>query len=96
MVDMLTYPTAIILQAIDSGFTYGFDIVEATGLATGTVYPALRRLEGLGYLRAKWESERAATNEGRPPRRHYQVTRDGRAALEEARQRFPGLVRVLA
>lgn len=93
---MLTYPTAIILQAIHAGFTYGFDIVEATGLATGTVYPALRRLEATGLLRAKWESERAATREGRPPRRHYEITRDGRAALEEARERFPGLIRVLA
>ena len=42
----LTYPTTLVLQAIADGVRYGFDIADRTGLQTGTVYPALRRLEG--------------------------------------------------
>ena len=48
----LTYPTALVLQALASGYHYGFDIMDATGLPSGTVYPVLRRLEtgGAGAL----------------------------------------------
>ena len=35
----------MILQAVDAGFVYGFSIMEMTGLPSGTVYPAMRRLE---------------------------------------------------
>ena len=41
----LSYTMALILQALDHGYRYGFDIMTITGLASGTVYPALRRLE---------------------------------------------------
>ena len=34
-----------VLQAIAAGAEYGFDIIEATSLASGTVYPALSRHE---------------------------------------------------
>ena len=44
----LTYPTAAVLLAIESGHRYGFDIMDVTGLPDGTVYPILRRLERLG------------------------------------------------
>jgi PadR family transcriptional regulator, regulatory protein PadR len=87
----VTYPTAVILESLDSGLTYGFDIVEATGLATGTVYPALRRLEKDGFVRARWESERTATREKRPPRRYYEMTKEGRTILAETWERFPVL-----
>jgi hypothetical protein len=40
-----TYPTAAVLLAIVHGHRYGFDIMDATGLPDGTVYPILRRLE---------------------------------------------------
>jgi DNA-binding PadR family transcriptional regulator len=46
----LTYPTAAVLLAIRSGHRYGFDIMDATGLPDGTVYPILRRLERRGVL----------------------------------------------
>ena len=41
----LTHITALILQAIDSGFVYGFSIMEMAGLPSGTIYPAMRRME---------------------------------------------------
>ena len=41
----LSHTAALILQAINAGFVYGFSIMEMTGLPSGTVYPAMRRLE---------------------------------------------------
>ena len=38
----LSHTAAIILQALDAGFVYGFSIMEMTGLPSGTVYPAFR------------------------------------------------------
>ncbi len=70
------------------GNRYGFDIIEATGLAGGTVYPTLGRLEKRGYLRARWEDRQLATREGRPRRRYYTVTKQGERALKEAGRRF--------
>ncbi len=92
----LTYPTAAVLLAIRQGHQYGFDLMDATGLPDGTVYPLLRRLERRGVLTAAWEDEDTAKAEGRPPRRYYKLTPVGVASLEEVSQRFPALVRVFA
>jgi PadR family transcriptional regulator PadR len=92
----ITYPTAIVLLALGRGFRYGFEIMDATGLASGTVYPILRRLEEAGMLSAKWERAAAAHDEQRPPRRYYQITGTGRQVLRDATARFPGLSGTLA
>lgn len=84
----LTYSTAVILQAVANGYLYGFDIIDITGVPGGTVYPALRRLEELGYLSSKWEKASIAQAEPRPPRKYYELTRAGRAALAEAVKRY--------
>ena len=84
----MTYATATILHAIANGYRYGFDIIDATGLPGGTVYPALRRLEDAGHLSASWESARISRAEPRPPRRYYELTREGRAALAAAAKRY--------
>ena len=84
----LSYTMALTLQAIENGYGYGFDIMAVTGLASGTVYPALRRLENADYVASKWERQSIAQAEQRPPRKYYEVTRAGRTALAEARQRF--------
>jgi PadR family transcriptional regulator PadR len=73
-----------VLQAVADGTAYGFDVIDATGLPSGTVYPALSRLERDGYLRSQWEDEAAAFAEGRPARRYYRVTAQGARALAEA------------
>jgi DNA-binding PadR family transcriptional regulator len=73
-----------VLEAVASGTGYGFDIMERTRLPSGTVYPALGRLEKTGLLRSRWERAAIAHEEKRPPRRYYEITPDGRAALEEA------------
>jgi PadR family transcriptional regulator len=90
----ITYPTTLVLQAIDEGARYGFDIADRTGLQTGTVYPALRRLDTLGFVRSNWESEKVARREQRPARRYYEITRAGSDALAVARKRFENLGRL--
>lgn len=85
------YATLAVLQALVDGRRYGFDIVDHTGLATGTVYPALSSLEGRGYVTADWEAEEVAHADRRPPRKYYQVTREGREALRQAMARLGAL-----
>lgn len=87
----LTYPTAIALAAISQGHRYGFDIMDATGLPDGTVYPILRRLESRGYLVGHWEDKQEASRDGRPPRRYYELTAPGLEALGAALSRYPRL-----
>lgn len=84
----------MILQAIGSGYIYGYTIMEATGLASGTVYPALRRLERDGFIRSQWERQSIAESEQRPPRKYYRLIRAGETALEAARRRYPLLARL--
>jgi|ERR1051325_11022810 DNA-binding PadR family transcriptional regulator len=91
----VTYPTAIVLLAVSRGLRYGFDIMDGTGLQSGTVYPILRRLEDAGMLRSRWEAVGNARDEQRPPRRYYQVTGAGLRALDDATAKFPGLTRTL-
>lgn len=80
----LSITAVSVLRAVANGFEYGFDVIDATGLPSGTVYPALSRLERDGYLRSAWENERHAFNEGRPARRYYRVTAAGARALDDA------------
>jgi DNA-binding PadR family transcriptional regulator len=87
----LTYTTGVVLQAIARGHRYGFDIMDASGLPDGTVYPALRRLEDAGMLAGRWEDEAKAGSEGRPARRYYRLTAAGQRMLADALARFPGL-----
>jgi DNA-binding PadR family transcriptional regulator len=87
----LTYPTALVLQALARGFHHGFDIMDATGLPSGTVYPILRRLDREGLLTSAWEKPAIAQREQRPPRRYYDITPAGAAMLAEAVDRFRAL-----
>ena len=53
--------------------------------AFGTLYKALMRLEGQGYLASRWEDPLAAAAEARPRRKFYRLTNQGEGALTEAR-----------
>lgn len=92
----LTLPTATVLSALIHGHGYGFEILDVTGLRPGTVYPILRRLEEEGLVRSSWEDAAAARGEGRPPRRNYRLTREGRRFAGEAEERYPNLSRMFA
>jgi DNA-binding PadR family transcriptional regulator len=85
---MLSLASVAVLQAIADGVNYGFDIMDATGLPSGTVYPILGRLERDGQVRARWEAARTAQREKRPPRRYYDITTAGSKALAEAIEHY--------
>jgi PadR family transcriptional regulator PadR len=87
----LTYPTALVLQALLQGYHHGFDIMDATGLPSGTVYPILRRLDAEGCVRSQWERDGEARKEQRPPRRYYELTSQGRSIAREAAGRYQSL-----
>ena len=65
-------------SGVDAGFVYGFSIMEMTGLPSGTVYPAMRRLERDELIRSQWERQSIADAEQRPPRKYYKLTPAGR------------------
>ena len=64
----LTYSTALALEALAAGRSYGFDIMDVTGLPSGTVYPLLRRLERAGCV-AEPRVARHTSSLPRPPSR---------------------------
>jgi PadR family transcriptional regulator PadR len=39
----LSITAVSVLHAIADGYQYGFDVIDQTGLPSGTVYPALSR-----------------------------------------------------
>lgn len=90
----LSHTSAMILQAIASGHIYGYTIMEVTGLPSGTVYPALRRLDGEQLIRSQWEEQAVADAELRPPRKYYRLTRSGQAVLDASRRRYPLLLKI--
>lgn len=85
----MTYATARVLQALDAGLRYGFDIAETAGIRGGTVYPILRRLEEEGLVRSSWERAEIGRREGRPSRKYYQLRASAQALVREAKDRFP-------
>lgn len=61
---------------------YGLQMIAATGLPAGTVYPIVARLERCGWIQSRWEDPAEHEAEGRPRRRYYRFTTDG---AEQAR-----------
>ena len=57
---------------------YGYELAQATELASGTLYPILMRLEERGFLEARWELS------DRRPRHVYRLTEAGLEAATEA------------
>jgi len=90
----LSHTSAMILQAVAIGHIYGYTVMEVTGLPSGTVYPALRRLERDHLIRSQWERQSRADAELRPPRRYYKVTRTGAAVLAASVKRYPLLAKL--
>lgn len=91
----MTHATALVLRGLDAGHAYGFDLMDATGLPSGTVYPILRRLEEAGLVRGAWEESESAEDRGRPRRRYYELTAEGRDVVPEATRRLAGSLRLL-
>lgn len=94
----MTDTLAQVLQAFLSDPTaprYGYELMKAAGLKSGTLYPMLSRLSDEGVVASEWE-DFAPTPDGRPPRRYYKLTGEGirlaRLGLAEytAQQRATG------
>jgi DNA-binding PadR family transcriptional regulator len=90
----------MLLAALEDGPRHGYAVMEVLragsggrfDLPTGTIYPALRRLERAGHVRARWSEE------GGRRRRVYELTANGRRALSDERhawQEFSAAVTTL-
>jgi DNA-binding PadR family transcriptional regulator len=93
----MTAPLERVLRAFledPAAWRYGYDLMKAAGLQSGTLYPLLARLERQVLVASAWETPQ---QEGQRPRKYYQLTGEGIrvARLELARassrhQRAPG------
>ncbi len=77
----------MILSVLEAEPLHGYAVMEALqqrsggelDLPTGTLYPALRRLERAGYLRSEWSTV------GGRRRRTYRLTAAGKRMLADER-----------
>ena len=53
---------------------YGYDLMKAARLPSGTLYPLLARLEREKLVASAWETPQ---HEGQRPRKYYQLTAEG-------------------
>ncbi|MBV8144591.1 MAG: helix-turn-helix transcriptional regulator [Gammaproteobacteria bacterium] len=60
----------------------GADVHKRSGLASGTLYPILLRLESAGWFVSRWERI-DPSSAGRPRRRLYRLTSSGLARASE-------------
>ena len=82
----------LLLAALEAGPRHGYAVKDALrdgsggrfDLPTGTIYPALHRLEAAGLISGSW-----STGDGRR-RRSYQLTAKGRRRLEADRDNWHG------
>ena len=81
-----------ILRAMAAGpvYTYGLSVIRMTGLPSGTVYPAMRRLERDGLILSHEEQQSIADAEQRPLRKYYKLTRTGKKAAAAPDQPVAG------
>ena len=78
---------ALLLSVLEDGPRHGYVIIEAVragsggtfDLQTGTIYPALHRLERAGYIASRWQVI------GGRRRCEYDLTASGRQALGDER-----------
>jgi DNA-binding PadR family transcriptional regulator len=88
---LLTFGQVSVLHAVADGNRFGFDIMDTTGLTSGTVYPTLDKLESLGFLTSRWEDAKLARRDKRPPRRYFDLTATGATALAAALTKYKNL-----
>lgn len=81
-----------ILAILEAGPSYGYEIVTRLSASPtlasgeGTVYPLLRRLKKLGWLKTTWRESDAG-----PPRQYYELSTDGKTYLDALRAEWRGL-----
>jgi DNA-binding PadR family transcriptional regulator len=72
---------------------YGLELAGAGGIGSATVYQALTRMERAGMLRGHWEAE-TSSELGRPQRRLYVLTAEGKRVGREAVNSYQPRVRI--
>ncbi|MFI6101248.1 PadR family transcriptional regulator [Lentzea sp. NPDC051213] len=88
---------ALLLATLDGRQLHGYAIIEALqqgsggalDLPTGTVYPALRRLERAGHVVSDWSTV------GGRKRRTYKLTSTGQRALNAERSAWQEFTTVI-
>jgi PadR family transcriptional regulator, regulatory protein PadR len=87
----MTGPLRRVLEAFlddPAASRYGYDLMKAAGLKSGTLYPMLSRLEHEKLVTSGWETPR---HQGERPRRYYRLTGEGiQAARLELAQASSG------
>jgi PadR family transcriptional regulator PadR len=87
----------LVLALLAEETSYGYELVTRLqagglhGIATGTVYPVLTRLEREGRL-----SSRLVASDAGPARKYYQPTAAGLRLLEESRCGWESLAGVVS
>jgi PadR family transcriptional regulator PadR len=89
----------LILQTLRWGPMHGYAIAlgirsgseDVLQVETGSLYPALHRLEKKGWLRATW-----GTTENRQRARFYQLTANGKRQLAEEQAKWSQMVEAVA
>ena len=88
----------IILQTLQWGPSHGYGISHAINagshnafkVETGSLYPALHRLEKRGWLQAKW-----GISEANHKAKYYELTPAGKEQLARERDRWSQMVSVM-
>ena len=88
----------LILQALQWGSMHGYGIAqsirlksnEALQVETGSLYPALHRLERQKWVKADWK-----VTESRQRAKFYQITKKGKEQLAADHERWQAMVRAI-
>jgi transcriptional regulator len=88
----------LLLRTLSSGPRHGHDIAkhihrtseELLQVETGSLYPALHRLEAKGWISAEW----ALSDKGKRAR-YYRLTASGRRQLESEASKWRALARAI-
>jgi PadR family transcriptional regulator PadR len=86
----------IILGVLHNESHYGYSLVKEIigdipfSITEGTIYPILSRLTREGLIKYEWVESKQG-----PPRKYYQLTREGRVTFQELKKEFDNLVRLV-
>lgn len=72
---------AMALMADADGRHWGYELSKQSGVRSGVMYPTLQRMLEEGWLSDGWEEQAQGGKGRRPPRRYYELTDNGKAAL---------------
>lgn len=78
----LAYKVLQIFNENANDWTYGLQIISATGNKPGSVYPCLNKMREENYLYSATENKNQR-HAGRPPRKYYRLTSKGILLAQE-------------